>query len=162
MYMDDFSSALLTRILEEGRDRLTDFQDVSDDMAARIWSAKDQYPRFDALAAAVKTRTWTRTRVDRALTHILLGIRKSAYTPPSFVRVLGFAASFEPYLSEMSRRFPGTLILRTSRDAKALSESERARFEEDLRASELYRSVRMIKYPGADLKPERSRGVIIL
>ncbi len=166
---NDFSAVLFARLTAadishsklESSELLTRYEDVNADLAARILREKDLHPSFQELASCVKTKAYTRSRIDRALTHILLGIPGG--TRPDeipYLRVLGFRRSFRSVLGKLSEQFAGTLILRSD-DLSHLDERAQSLYRQDLYASELWRGIRMIKYPDEERREERSMGVIV-
>ncbi len=150
VFPDDLSVLLRHALLRETRDSLCQYLDMSEELASRILTLRDTPMAFSELAEAVKTRNVTRTRVNRALLHVLLQIREkesisgsnaAANTPAAVhpaasvpaVRLLGF------------RR--GTPLLRRIQDETdipvitKMADADPAWFAEDHYASEIYRSL---------------------
>jgi len=77
---------------------LAGFRDIGEGLEHRIKQALPSLPSldFEALIEAVKTRRYTRTRLQRALLSVLLGHRKDELAPTrlaegiAYIRVLGF------------------------------------------------------------------------
>ena len=164
----DFSSVLAEKLLTAGD--LTIFEDVDADLASRIRKLSVTHTDFEELAAAVKTKAYTCTRVDRALTHILLGITSdqvrhaSECGYASYLRVLGYRKDAKHLIGQLSAVFPGPVLLKLSDAETQLSVSDLALLEGNLFASDLWRAVRLLKYRDEALsrKPERSAGIMIV
>ena len=78
----------LRTLAYEGAD-LTQYEDVSPDLAARILAQAPFTESFEGLCSRIVTRAFTLARVRRALLHILLGIRKGdSRKEPSYLKVL--------------------------------------------------------------------------
>lgn len=113
---DSFAGPTARRILDlvyEGAD-LSAYQDVSGDLAERIRDTDLRADSWEGLAARIKTRQYTHTRVSRALLHIFLGIRKTdvlsykdAGTAP-YARLIGFRRESAELLTTLksSARIP--------------------------------------------------------
>ena len=108
----------------EGED-LTRYADVSPDLAGLIRSRLKQTAAFRDLPETVKCRSYTHTRISRALTHIVLGIlaedlenyKAAGYAP--YVRLLGFRKDAAPLLKELKARSTVPVLSKTA-DAPAL------------------------------------------
>ncbi|MCI8402017.1 MAG: nucleotidyltransferase family protein [Lachnospiraceae bacterium] len=134
MQADDFSlalgyallSACLGRTEENGLSRvdgLSCFADLSPELARRIAGHVEEYAGFTAFTDRIKTRQLTRTRVSRALLHLLLQIREDQTDRwrqrnfAFYARVLGFRKSGVPLLSAIKKK--GSLpILTKMADAR--------------------------------------------
>lgn len=73
-----FSDMLYYKLLSMKKENcpLDIFSDVSSDLSERIYNKLPEYTDFDNFAAILKTKQYTHTRITRALTHILLGIKE--------------------------------------------------------------------------------------
>ena len=108
--------------------------------------------------------------MDRALTHILLGITSdqvrhaSECGYASYLRVLGYRKDAKHLIGQLSAVFPGPVLLKLSDAETQLSVSDLALLEGNLFASDLWRAVRLLKYRDEALsrKPERSAGIVII
>ncbi len=88
---------------------LAEFRDIGEGLEHRI---KQALPRlasldFDSLIDAIKTKRYTRTRLQRALLSVLLGHRKAELAPDrlaqgiAYIRVLGFTDKGRALLKRM-------------------------------------------------------------
>lgn len=86
---------------------LTDYLDVTPDLASRIRNHLDEYKSFDQFVTLIKTKQMTETRIRRALLHILLDIRASdaahvrTEKPGLYARILGFQKSAQPLIRKI-------------------------------------------------------------
>ncbi len=154
---DDFSALLSQRLLQLqlNQTSLTDFLDVSKELAARINRQTLVFSGFEDRASALKTRQYTYTRVSRALTHILLEIteeeahRRKAGDYISYARILGLRRSAQPLLSAIKKHTQKTaplpLIAKTADAASLLDSDALEDFRRDLYCSHLYQSVLAVK-----------------
>ncbi len=90
-----------------GNTPLTDYLDVTTDLANRIRNHLNAYKSPDQFVSLIKTRQMTEARVRRALLHILLDIRTSdaAHIRPEkpvlYARILGFRKSARPLIRKI-------------------------------------------------------------
>jgi predicted nucleotidyltransferase len=156
MTEDDFSLPLISQLLRETPDSLSRYLDIPADLAARIFRLRNSFTSFSRYADLVKTRNLTRTAVNRALLHILLGLtpedaeRSSA---PSFVRMLGFRSGCTLFPAVKQA---GKLHLVTRPAALAAGQ-----YDKELFASSLYGTVQSLK-SGQPFVHEYSRQICIL
>lgn len=78
--------------------RLTDIFQVNDELAVRLKSAIKTATDFEALVDAVVTKRYTKARVRRLLTYILVNVPKSQVFEQFKPHVLGFSAAGQRYL----------------------------------------------------------------
>ena len=99
VYANDFSLLLKFRLLNETKESLTQYADVSEELANRIINQRNQYLDFEQFCDLLKTKEITHSRISRALLHILLEIKKTDMTQIEHARVLGFRKDSTAVLS---------------------------------------------------------------
>lgn len=174
---DDFSAALGYALLASRNGDLTAYADITPDLSDRILKHLTAFAHWDDFTDLIKTRQMTRTRISRALLHLLLRIRSEQMAAWSnggfayYARVLGFRKESAVLLTAIKQK--GFLPMLTKMaDAKASlcdfykDEPDRLRealglLETDLFAADLYESVAAAQY-GRERKNEYRHGVIIL
>src|SRR5699024_5652269 len=83
LWPDDFSSILNSFLLsalkngDSASAALSQYGDVSSDMALRLERLLLDFSGWEGRAAQLKTKQYTYTRINRGLTHLLLGLKKS-------------------------------------------------------------------------------------
>ncbi len=155
---DDFSEMLHYQLLRETAESLTGYLDLSEDLAARIIRLLPKYRSFTQFAALLKSRNATRTQINRALLHALLGIRQAdpalAMSLP-FARLLGFRSEAAALLTGIKKAGGLTLA------AGAADLADAPGYTRDLFASNLYEA-RRAAITGEAFIHEFSRSVIRL
>lgn len=156
IYSNDFSLILKYKLLNKKADSLIRYADVSDDLAARITAHLNDYFNYRQFCELLKTRDTTQTRINRALLHIMLGIKKDRLIEYSkngfhcYARLLGVRKGHEKILSKISSESPLTLIARIA-DIDELPQTAQKMLQNDILASNLYMSVVTDKYKTAFL-----------
>lgn len=152
MEADDFSALLAYRLRMLDPDSLTDYQDVTPVLAARIRTRREPVHSFAQLALDLKTRDLTLTHVQRALLHLLLGIKKEAPAART-LRLLGFRRETQ-VLSEIKAASRLPMLVKMADDKEDLLADER-------RAADIYNQAVWNKYQ-RQLPDEYHAGPVIL
>ena len=121
--------AKLRTIAYTGED-LTVYEDVSPDLAARILAAAPFTMSCEELCDCIVTRAFTLARVKRALTHILLEIRKGdSRKAPAYLKILALREC-SPVLRAFARKALLPRITKDADDAAGLAAD--SRFAQDI------------------------------
>ncbi|MBP5254497.1 MAG: nucleotidyltransferase family protein, partial [Lachnospiraceae bacterium] len=161
---DDFSMILQDRLLMH-RDHLTDFLDFSSDLADRVNNILPDAYTFKEWAAALKSKAYTRTRINRALLHVILNIREEdleAYRDEDYcmyARILGFREAASPLLTKINRSTALPMIGKMSGAKKLLSDKAMRLLQTDIDAADIFRNVVYQKF-GTTLMDEYKHGII--
>lgn len=109
--IDDYSSALHYILRTTSPEELSQISDITEGLENRILANCDAYYITD-LINRIKTKRYTYTKLQRALLHIILNIKKSDYTNvgAEYIRVLGFKRSSSQLLTELSARSKVSVI----------------------------------------------------
>ncbi len=109
--LEDFAAVLHYRLLTASSPfDFSGYLDVSQDLSRRIFSLRHQFSGYNQFIDLVKTKQYTRTRIARALLHILLDIRTEEVDLPREIRILGFKKSASPLLKELKKKSALPLI----------------------------------------------------
>ena len=148
--LNDFSIQLytiLSRIIDEeehGGTMLTEFMDVSANIAGRIRSCIGSYKDYEGFIDLVHSKEYTKSRVYRALLHILLDIRKDDYDAEltdcrvSYIRILGFRRSATAVMSQIKESCIVPVISKAGDAPSILDDDELNLFNKDIKAANLY------------------------
>lgn len=146
VYQNDFSLLMKYKLLNKSAEDLVNYMDVSVDLANRISNQLNNFFNYKQFCELLKTKETTYTRINRALLHIMLGIKKSTveeYVKGGchyYARLLGFRRDREKILSSVVKN--GRLPLLTSLyDTDAIPEIGQKMLYHDILASNLYKSV---------------------
>ena len=93
---------LVYRIMYEDAESLSQYLDVSGNLAERIINCRNEISGFTQAASLLKTKELTQTRIQRALLHSILQIREVPLSVP-YSRVLGFRKESSPLLKEIKK-----------------------------------------------------------
>ena len=155
--LNDFSLLLSTRIAAETKDSLAAFLDVPKELADRIYRFRDEFLPFTELIEAIKHKQYTYARINRALVHILLGLKEknsTLSTPDSgtfpslvpYARLLAMKKSASPLMKEIKEHSQIPVITKPAEARKMLDEDALAMFMEDVDAADLYNRIVASKF----------------
>ena len=136
---DDFSQLLHFCLLRETKESLTEYLDMTEELANRIDVRKKDFTSWSSFCQLCNTKDTTYARISRALTHVLLNIRGADRMP--YLRVLGFRRSAAPLLSQLKSCAKAPIITSPAAAEDQLTPQELAMLHTDIRASDLYRCV---------------------
>ncbi|GIP43681.1 UPF0348 protein YlbM [Paenibacillus sp. J45TS6] len=120
--LERYRDALFTQLVTKSPEELARFGEVTEGLEYRLLKLLPQLPELSihALLEAVKTKRYTKTKLQRMLTHILLHHEKGKMTPdilrqgPHYIRVLGFTDRGQALLKEMRKKATLPIVIKTS------------------------------------------------
>lgn len=160
LHANDFSLLLKYRLLVETKESLLAYADVSEDLANRIINRRNQFQNFEQFCLLLKTREITYSRISRALTHILLGLKNGDDTGIHYAHVLGFCKRDRAVLAQIKRDGEVPMLTKLTA-ARTLDDAAQKMLATDAFASDLYESVVSDKY-GTKFVNEYEKEIIIL
>ena len=139
--MDNLSSVLHYILYTEVN--LNKFSDVSEGLENRIVKFARDNRLISEIIADVKTKRYTYLRLQRAVLHVILGIKKNdMLVDPQYIRILGFKESRADLLGKLLERasLPVVLNLKNANlPAQAME-----MLEQEIRSSKIY----SLAFPG--------------
>ncbi|MBP5294504.1 MAG: nucleotidyltransferase family protein, partial [Lachnospiraceae bacterium] len=116
-------------------------------------------------AEALKSKTYTHTRVNRALMHLILGMKEEdlkSYQEDDYcmyARVLGFRKDAVALLSEITKNTALPIITKMADAPKQLDKRALRLLGFDIYGSDIYRTIVYNKF-GTSLKDDYRAGII--
>ena len=147
-------------ILKENADSFCSYLDVSRDLAERIMNRSNELNGFLQAASFLKTKELTQSRIQRALLHIILGIREVPATVP-YARVLGFRKESSALLKEIKDSSSIPLITKLADADSLLSEAGKVLLSETTFASNIYEKL-LCQKSGRNFVHEYQNQLVIL
>ena len=164
---NDISQALGYRLLACRNGNLTQYADISPELSHRIVHHMTAYTNFESFSEQLKTKAYTRTRIQRALLHLLFSITKEDMKfwkegTPSYIRILGFRKSAGPLLSALQREASVPVLKSLAGYDKVLSPKGKELLEKELFVSHFYYQTAAAKFQSKVPKDEFRRPLVIL
>ena len=156
---DDFSMLLRYKLLTENKAHLTEYFGVTKELSNRIYKHLHEFEIFSSFAELLKSKNITRTAINRALLHILLGVKTAdvqAVTKRGcvdYIRVLGFRKEASGLLKSFSD-LPEIPLITNLSAAPVLCET-------DIRADQIYQLGASHKY-NKPYKNEYQRKMLVV
>lgn len=164
---EDFAQIIRYKLLFENKSALTDYLDITSDLADRIKNLSDYNSSISELVGSIKTKNITLTRINRALLHILLNIRSEtveAYRSKGYAfyaRVLGIKKESSLLLRKIEKEGSIPIITKVSKAKDQLNELGMSMLSQDIFAAHLYNQAVYEKY-GTVIPNEYRHGICIL
>ncbi|MBD8931764.1 MAG: nucleotidyltransferase [Ruminococcus sp.] len=162
----DFSLLLKYKLLNKTPEKLIRYADVSEELANRIYANLNNFFDYRQFCELLKTKEVTQTRINRALLHIMLGIKKKEqeiYLTDGYhyyAHLLGFRKDCEKVISAISKTGTLPLLTKLYKQDK-LSDAGQRMLNQDILASNLYNSVITEKFR-TPFKNEYNHGILKL
>ncbi len=119
-------------------DELLNIPDMTEGLESRFREAGRKFHDLQSVAEFIKSKRYTRTRVDRMLTHLLLGITKEDINlSPSYLRVLGMNRNGADYLKMIKEKSPVPIITKTTKCSELAPDAQKM-FALDCHATDIY------------------------
>ncbi|NLP33839.1 MAG: nucleotidyltransferase [Clostridiales bacterium] len=164
---DAFASIIRYKLLFEGHGSLSSYLDITKDLADRMKNISNPDYTMEELVQHLKTKNFTLTRINRALLHMLLNIRKGTFdsynkkgfTP--YARILGIKKESSHLLRTIADIGRIPIIRKVSQASKQLDPLAMQMLSEDILATHLYNQAVYERY-GTSLRNEYRRGIVII
>lgn len=118
--LNDFEFPILTLLRKTPATKLTKIEGITGGLENRIKDAARQATSLPELIKLIKTKRFTRTRIQRILLHLLLGLNKNMLNQfdnnagPQYLRILGFSQSGQKLLKLMKEKSKLPIINRVA------------------------------------------------
>lgn len=112
-----FYPLLRYTILKERPESLKKFAEVTEGIENLIYEAAKKEHGFEGFIGRIKSKRFTRTRVQRMLTHIYTGFtweQLHSFEKPSYLRLLGMSEKGRSYLNQQKKNIELPLISRAA------------------------------------------------
>lgn len=165
VFTSDLYTILQYAIWRE-HNKLETYLDVPEDMANTLRSIKTYPSTIDELIGILSNKQYTSTRIQRALLHILLDIRKTDMENArncnfiQYLRLLGFRKNASYILREIKEHGNIPIINKVADAKDILSEQALSTFTKELAQNHLYAQIFFNKY-GIHIPSEYEHSVII-
>ena len=135
---NEFSQLLLYKLLLlKTPEELLVYADMSEELANRIFKQRYRFLSFSQFADLLKTKELTRTRINRALLHFLLDIRKEL-PEAAYGRILGFKKSSAELLTKIKQQKKIPLISRPADAETLLNKKQQILFSKSAESDCIY------------------------
>ncbi len=129
---------ILSHLRRKSASDFLSYPDVSEGLEYRIYEAVRDSDSLESLYSAIKTKRYAHSRIRRIIMSAFLEIEKSyTFTPPPYLRVLGFTDEGRAILKQMKKTASIPVIMRYS-DVNALDERAKKVYELECKSTDLF------------------------
>lgn len=151
---EDFSGQLygILDTLISKDENLAEYMDSSLNIAGHIKSQFGNYLGYEQFVDLIHTKEYTKSRIYRALLHIMLDIKKTDYPEEIaeceayYARILGFRSGSSELLSHIKELSVIPIISKAGDACKILDDEAMHIFNKDIHAASLYESACALKF----------------
>lgn len=165
--IEDFAAIIKYKLMYEDSMALAEYLDLSHDMAERIKNMDFHNLSITELAQMIKTKNITLTRVNRALIHVLLNIKKDPvheYKENGIVyyaRILGIKKEASPLVRKIKKLGSLPVITKVAGSEKHLDYPGWHMLSQDIFAAHLYNQALFSKFKTV-VPNEYKHGIVIV
>lgn len=142
MFINNFEKEIFYELRRASISDLANVADVSEGLENVMKKASNECSNINELVETIKSKRYTKTRIQRLLIHSLLGIRKDENElykhNPGYIRVLGFTKAGEKILSKISNKSNLPIVTSVSKFLKVANETNKNMIEKDILATNIY------------------------
>ncbi|MBR3281650.1 MAG: nucleotidyltransferase [Clostridia bacterium] len=142
MNLNNFEKEILYVLRRMDAYSISTLADVNEGLENVIKKSLQECFDLESLINEIKSKRYTRTRIERILVHALLGIRdnylKKNKSTPKYARILGFSKQGKKVLSEISKNSSIPIVTSVSSFIKKATDEELEMLNIDIEASNIY------------------------
>ncbi|MGE4282634.1 MAG: nucleotidyltransferase [Clostridia bacterium] len=144
IFTEDFDSAILTQLRKLNATRIKNYPDVNEGLENRIIDASIRFGTYEEVVEHIKTKRYTRTRIQRILFNILLEMTRDMlhtfqqYNGPQYIRVLGMNENGKKLLKLANKRASLPIITKPASYKQSCNPLLKQMIELDFLATDLY------------------------
>ncbi len=164
LFPSDFSALLHYKLLSLTYEDLLQYRGMTPQLAHRMINALPEFTDYEQFANLLWTKDTTYSHVCRQLFCILLDLKKDTWdvrTQVPYARILGFKKSAAPLLHQIRENASIPLISKLADSPSVLSDNAQSLLNLEIKASQIYDSVRYHKC-GERLPGEYRKQIVII
>ncbi|PYZ97909.1 hypothetical protein CR205_04755 [Alteribacter lacisalsi] len=123
---DDYFPFLRHKLITESAHELSSLYEMEEGLEHRFKKALHAARDFETFISYIKTKRYTRTRLQRAMVHMLMNTKKDWYhkeadpLKPEYIRLLGMSDAGQKYLSSIKKKLEIPLVSNASKGTHPL------------------------------------------
>ncbi len=142
MFLKNYENEILYVLRKNSAEQLLNIADVTEGLENLLKKASVEGMELEEVIDIVKTKRYTRTRIQRILLHTLLDISKNEVEDykynPQYIRVLGFNKIGEKVLSQIGNNSNLPVVTSVSKFLKNANPTSKKMLEKDIMATNIY------------------------
>lgn len=142
MQINNFEKEILYTLRKLSTQELSDISDVTEGLENVLKKSINEAFEIEDLIEKIKTKRYTKTRVQRILIHTLLGIKKSIIQEqketPQYARILAFSKNGKKVIPELVKNSRIPVVTSISKFLKTATPYQKEMLELDILATNIY------------------------
>lgn len=142
MFLKNYEKEILYVLRRCTTEELANIADVTEGIENLLKKAANEGMELENIIDILKTKRYTRTRIQRILLHTLLNVTKSDVENykynPQYIRVLGFNKTGEKILSQIHNNSNLPVVTSVSKFLKNANPTSKKMLEKDIMATNIY------------------------
>ncbi len=142
MFINNYEKEILYNFRKSSSDELLQLNDITEGLENTLKKCSNEYFTLDEFINEVKSKRYTRTRIQRIMLNSLLNIRKpdieSYKHNLQYIRVLGFTKAGEKLLNKIYNSTSLPIVTNVAKFMKTATESQKRMLEKDILATNIY------------------------
>lgn len=142
MNISNFEKEILYQLRKLSTSELSEISDVTEGLENVLKKCIAEGFEITDLIEQIKTKRYTKTRVQRILIHTLLGIKKSFLQEqketPQYARILAFSKNGKKVIPELVKKSRIPIVTSISKFLKTATPSQKEMLELDIMATNIY------------------------
>ncbi|MCL1988223.1 MAG: nucleotidyltransferase family protein [Firmicutes bacterium] len=132
--LDNLSKIFHYKLRTNPTEFFADILDISEGLQNRLIKNAENNALISEIIATAKTKRYTFLRLQRAILHIILDVKKG-YTPPQYIRILGFKKS--QILKQLQQQAKLPIIINLSQQEN-LSSTAKTMLNAEIESTKIY------------------------
>ena len=142
MTINNFEKEILLLLRKLSTDELFQISDVTEGLENVLKKSANEAFEIDSLIEKIKTKRYTKTRVQRILIHTLLGIKKNILQEqketPQYARILAFSKTGKKMIPELVKKSRIPIVTSVNKFIKNSTASQKEMLALDILATDIY------------------------
>lgn len=142
MTIKNYEKEILFLLRKLSLEELSEISDVTEGLENVLKKSVCEAFEIDELIDKIKTKRYTKTRVQRILIHTLLGIKKTIIQEqketPQYARILAFSPNGKKIIPELTKKSRIPIVTSVSKFLKNANPAQKEMLELDILATNIY------------------------
>ena len=142
MTINNFEKEILLLLRKLSTDELFQISDVTEGLENVLKKSANEAFEIDSLIEKIKTKRYTKPRVQRILIHTLLGIKKNILQEqketPQYARILAFSKTGKKMIPELVKKSRIPIVTSVNKFIKNSTDSQKEMLTLDILATDIY------------------------
>ena len=142
MFIKNFEKEILYTLRKSTTEELSNLADVSEGLENVLKKCSNEDTQIENLIENIKSKRYTKTRIQRIMLHSLLNINKNFLEKnkylPQYIRILAYSSKGKKLLSQIANKSRIPTITSVNKFLKTATEAQKEMLEQDILATNIY------------------------